>query len=454
MMKRGPKFLVSTIVVATAACGSEQANLEVRSIPTPLAQGARPVPFRIAEARGQLALGNVALAIESFRKALRDDPNSIEALGGLATCYDRMGRFDLSRRNYEAALAVAPANVELLGAFAQSLQLQGEMAEAQSVRAEIAQRIAARSAAATPQLLARAPSPAPEPQIAAQEFAPPRIEAAVPTALAGSALLIAEEAVVEIPIPRPTLASAPVQVTGKTAATRLDVSVPALPSPQIVMKADAPPPAAKPQPVAQVAAGPSVTIKLPPARRVEAVASPPAAAPAPASPRMALAATTDLPPLKLHNSTIPKPSVVEERGPRLERLSMGEIGLITAPGPVWRTTIVARNDVSTKLRFVPLRQASAYPVRVRLLNAARVDRLAARTRNWLVARGWGGMAIGDARAVRNRSVVYYPATQRILAQRLAGQFGFALAPMAFGSQITVILGSDAARHPALRARRA
>ena len=82
-MKRGAKFLVSAAVLAVAACGGEQANLEVRSIPTPLAQGTKPVPFRIAEARGQLALGNVALALESFRKAWRDDPNSIDALAGM-----------------------------------------------------------------------------------------------------------------------------------------------------------------------------------------------------------------------------------------------------------------------------------------------------------------------------------------------------------------------------------
>ncbi len=147
------------------------------------------------------------------------------------------------------------------------------------------------------------------------------------------------------------------------------------------------------------------------------------------------------------------PAVVQEQGPRLERLSLGEIGLITAPGPVWRITTLARSDISTKLRFVPLREASAYPVRVRLLNAARVDRLATRTRNWLTARGWRGLAIGDARTTRTRSMIYYPAGQRALAQRLSAQFGFALAPRMSGAQITVLLGTDAARHPSLKPRR-
>ena len=449
-MKRGGKFLVSATVLAVAACGSEQANLEVRSIPTPLAQGTRTVPFRIAEAHGQLALGNVALALEGFRKAWRDDPDSVDALSGMATCYDRMGRFDLSRRNYEAALAVEPANVELLGAFAQSLQLQGDLAEAQQVRTEIAQRLAARSAIETPELLARPPSPTPAPQVATETFQVAQVEATVPMALAASAPVLAEEAVVEIPIPRPALSAAPVQVTAGRPDSKVVVSAPALPDPKIVMEADEPMPVTVAQPA--LAAGPSVTMKLPPARRIEAAAPAPMA-PQPADP-VALADVSDLPALKSHSRVVPKPAVVEEQGPRLERLSMGEIGLITAPGPMWRSTTVAQTGLSTKIRFVPLRQASTYPVKVRLLNAARVNRLAARTRNWLMARGWRGMAIGDAPATRTRSVIYYPANKRVLAQRLAAQFGFALAPRATGTQITVLLGSDAARHPSLRPRSA
>ena len=441
-MKRGGKFLVSATVLAVAACGGEQANLKVRSIPTPLAQGAKPVPFRIAEARGQLALGNVALALEGFRKALRDDPNSIDALAGMATCYDRMGRFDLSRRNYEAALAVEPANVELLGAFAQSLQLQGGLAEAQRVRAEIAQRLAARSAIETPPLLARSTDPAPAPQVAAEQFTVARTDATVPLALAASAPIIAEEAVVDIPIPRPVLAAEAVQVTAKTPESMLNVSAPVLPDPKIVLEAAAPEIGTPPV----LAAGPSVTVRLPAAHPVQT-------APRTAGP-VAVAAVADEPVLQPHSRTVPKPAVIEEQGPRLERLSMGEIGLITASGPMWRATTVARTDTSTKIRFVPLRQATTYPVRVRLLNAARVEKLAARTRNWLVTRGWRGMAIGDAPATRTRSVVYYPSDKRVLAQRLAAQFGFAMAPRPSGTQITVLLGSDAARHPSLRMRRA
>ena len=454
-MKRGGKFLTATAIVALTACSFEQGKLEIRSTPTALAQGARPVPQRIAEARGKLAIGNVALALEAFRIAWREDPNSIDALAGMAACYDLMGRYDLSRRNYEAALAIAPADTELLGAFAQSLQRQGELAEAQSVRNEIAQRLAATKAAETPQLALRDPMPAPAPQIATLEFQSPQLEARVPMALtASNPAIVTEEPASEVNIPRPVLAAASVQVAANTAAPEnTDISVPDLPDAKVGADLPAPEPAVSPQKVEQAALGPSVTVKLPQARRVEAVAPPMPAAPATAAPPV-IAASTDLLSLKPYTRPVPKPAVVEEQAPRLERLSMAEIGLITAPGPMWRTTTVARTEQSTTVRWVSLRDASTRPSRVRLLNAARVNRLAARTRSWLVAHGWSSMAIGDAPAARSRSVVVYPSSQRVLAQTLANQFGFAMEESSDAKFVTMLLGRDAARLEELRPRRA
>ena len=137
-MRYGGMLLVSAAVLACTACLGETGKVEVRSIAGGLKAGQQPVPFRIAEARGHLVLGNVALALEGFRKALRDDPASIDALTGIAFCYDEMGRYDLSRRNYEMALALAPRDPALLASFAESLDRQGRTAEATSVRREIA----------------------------------------------------------------------------------------------------------------------------------------------------------------------------------------------------------------------------------------------------------------------------------------------------------------------------
>ena len=135
-------------------------------------------------------------------------------------------------------------------------------------------------------------------------------------------------------------------------------------------------------------------------------------------------------------------------------MSTGEIALITVSKPEWRSTTVASSERSTKVRFVPLRQAALGPVKVRLLNAARVDKLAARTRTWLGSRGWRGLAIGNAPATRKRSVILYPAAQREMAQRLSAQFGFPLSRRASGSHVVVLLGADAARMRPLQPRRA
>jgi len=132
---------LSLAAVTLTSCGTEM--VEVRSIKQPLAQGQQPANFRVAEGNAQLVLGNVGLAVEAYRKALREQPDSIGAMVGLATCYDRMGRTDLSRRHYEMALAVDPANTDLYSLFAQSLEAQGQRDEAARVRTELAARVVA-----------------------------------------------------------------------------------------------------------------------------------------------------------------------------------------------------------------------------------------------------------------------------------------------------------------------
>jgi hypothetical protein len=135
-------------------------------------------------------------------------------------------------------------------------------------------------------------------------------------------------------------------------------------------------------------------------------------------------------------------------GPRLERLSLGEVALITTGGPQWRPRVVSRTAQSTTIRFVPLRQAAMRPVKIRLLNAARHEGLAARTRRLLAQRGWRQLAIGNARRVRQSSLVLYPAHKRALAKRLAAQFGIAIAKHPSGTDLVVLLGRDAAaRNP-------
>ena len=48
------------------------------------------------QAQGHLALGSVALALEGFRRTIRLDPQHVEAMLGVADCYERMGRIDVA----------------------------------------------------------------------------------------------------------------------------------------------------------------------------------------------------------------------------------------------------------------------------------------------------------------------------------------------------------------------
>jgi hypothetical protein len=457
-MQRGGKIIGTAAMLSVAACGGEQGKFQIRPIGAPLAAGVRAVPFRIAEARGQFALGNVGLALEAFRLALREDPNSIDAMTGIAACYDRMARFDLSRRNYEAALAIAPGDTRILTAFAGSLDLQGRATEAASVRQEVKQRIALAAASALPQ---------PEP-VAALPAKPARPEASrtqPAVALASRTELVHQSVPLVRPAPAPAAKEAPAKPV-QVAQTPI-----ARPFP--------------PTPAATPAIGRSVTIVLPPARPVvTATSAKPAAEiaatvalapvrpqPVTPPPRPAVERTAPVaPPVTPLPVTPPTPAVesavimaraerdvakvrgMAKTGPRLERLSMREVELITVPGPQWRALTVGRTQRSATVRFVPLRQAAMRPVRVRVLNAARVDRLAARTRTYLAGRGWREISIGDAGAVRAQSIIYYPPDRRRTAERLSAQFGFVIAQRPWAREVTILLGRDAARDTSLRAR--
>jgi hypothetical protein len=301
-------------------------------------------------------MGNVGLAIEGFRKALREQPDSIAALGGLAACYDEMGRYDLSRLNYEAALAIAPTDPVLLNSFAASLERQGKRMEALAVRAEAAQLASAADALDRTQAEAEAPA-------------------------------------------------APIRVAAVAPAAPIGVAAVAQPAP------------------APVVIGPSVTVTLPPPRPVEAPREVPI--PAPTLRQVAV-------------------DLGQFAGPRLERLSPGVVALITIEQPAVQPKVIARTATSTTVRWVPVSVAGVLGrPNIRLLNAARNQGLAARTRGYLLGRGWRKIEIGDAAQVRARSIVYYPASRRMTGRSLAAQFGFASAVQQ-GDVLVVLLGRDAA----------
>jgi hypothetical protein len=169
--------------------------------------------------------------------------------------------------------------------------------------------------------------------------------------------------------------------------------------------------------VAQLAQQPlssSITVPLPPAR--------PASVPRPAP--------------KLQQQV----AMIENRGPRLERLSSGEVALVTTGKPLWNAPKNVLASASS-VRWVALAPATARPG-IQILNAARTQGIAASARTVLLNRGWRKLAIGDAPAPQQRSEVLYSKNRATLAHRLAAQFGVA-ARMVERDILVLVLGRDA-----------
>lgn len=163
----------------------------------------------------------------------------------------------------------------------------------------------------------------------------------------------------------------------------------------------------------------TVTVKLPEAQPVVATAEPIVAPPAPDT----------------------RPA-----GPFLERLSMGEVALVTTGAPIWKSF----QEVALANRQ-PTMVAAGQP-RIRLLNAARSQGLAAHNRTVLARAGWAKAEIGDASSVRQRSIVYFAPGNEGLGRKLAALLQCAALPGKREGVVTVYLGRDAAfRRAASRA---
>lgn len=173
---------VAVVVAVTLVAGCASPKMvEIRPLGA-RSTAAAPSSARVAEGRAHLVLGDAGLALESFRRALAEDPQSVAALQGMAASYELMGRYDLSGRYYEQALASAPHDRETLGALASSLAAQGLDQQAAAVRDEMAP-VAATTAVQHPALVtlalppARPLEPAAEPVAARQVIATgPRLE--------------------------------------------------------------------------------------------------------------------------------------------------------------------------------------------------------------------------------------------------------------------------------------
>lgn len=85
---------------------------------------ARAAGTAVERGKAELRAGRPADAVAAFREALAADPQSVEALSGMAIAYDQLGRYDLSRPLYEAALILDPRSPVLLYNYGLSLSRQ------------------------------------------------------------------------------------------------------------------------------------------------------------------------------------------------------------------------------------------------------------------------------------------------------------------------------------------
>ena len=207
-MKMRKSALLLIACLPLLACSS--AEFRPRAVGT-LNAGVLEVDELMAEARLHAESRNFALAVTSYRRALRQAPNHVEAYRGMAAAYDRLGRFDLARRYYEEGLALAPEDPALRIDYAATLRAHGMEREAALVDlpavVEQAEAAApAESVAADASLAILLPPPGPAPvatESASVEIVLPPAPAPTPVAAASV------EIVLPLPAPAPARAPAP-----------------------------------------------------------------------------------------------------------------------------------------------------------------------------------------------------------------------------------------------------
>lgn len=120
------RIALAALLLAVAGCStSDWSSRHRSSLAGPDFSGA-PQP---AYERGKMHLqaGQLGLALQSFQSAVRQRPDLVAGLNGIAVTYDELGRFDLSRRYYRRALGLGPTSANTLNNFGRSLLRQGEV---------------------------------------------------------------------------------------------------------------------------------------------------------------------------------------------------------------------------------------------------------------------------------------------------------------------------------------
>jgi Tetratricopeptide repeat len=121
----GRLLITAGILLLVGGCATgHQASLDIRSRDQ---VQATPVGERSIEyGKVLLRRGQYADAISAFRTALREETGSAEAHNGLAVAYDAIGRKDLARRYFELAVAEKPDEVRYRSNLASFFESNGQ----------------------------------------------------------------------------------------------------------------------------------------------------------------------------------------------------------------------------------------------------------------------------------------------------------------------------------------
>jgi hypothetical protein len=218
------------MAVATSGCMS---SAKRTALPEGTRFTAATDASSVAAAR-LLADGNYGLAIETYRRILVATPDDPAAVEGLALCYDRLRRYDLSDVYFQKALALAPRNDAFYRAYAASLTAQGRPDAAALLDVDMRAMLASASvtpAASPPSNQPVAPPPIAAPALATAAPVPvapapvvsagPRLEQLAPGVV--HLILPPQRSTVRagilVPLPVPTLAPARVASPKPIAAT-------------------------------------------------------------------------------------------------------------------------------------------------------------------------------------------------------------------------------------------
>lgn len=134
-MHRTALFLSTALLLAGCVSqpGTQTSTFGLKRVELPTS-----VEPYYSDGKRQLAAGNYGLAIDRLRRAVRADPQAIDALNALAIAYDKVRRPDLARRYFETALGLAPDSDVLLNNLGYSLLVQGETGAARPLLARAA----------------------------------------------------------------------------------------------------------------------------------------------------------------------------------------------------------------------------------------------------------------------------------------------------------------------------